>query len=112
MPIYVYGMNHRSAPLEVRERVAFPEEAVGDAVGRLIRAGSVKEALVLSTCNRTEILAHGVDAGAGEALKQFLIDERRVSGDDLERHCYLLADGEAVRHVFRVASSLDSMILG
>ncbi len=112
MPIYIYGMNHASAPLEVRERVAFPETALDEAVGRLVHAAPVKEGLILSTCNRTEILVHAPDAGAPEAVRRFLVEERRVTGELLERHCYLHRDEDAVRHVFRVASSLDSMVLG
>ena len=112
MPIYVYGMNHASAPLDVRERVAFPEEGLDEAVGRLVRSGPVREGLILSTCNRTEILVHAGDANTGEALRRFLAGERSVPEEELERHCYLHADRDAVRHVFRVSSSLDSMILG
>ncbi|HKN47670.1 MAG TPA: glutamyl-tRNA reductase [Candidatus Polarisedimenticolia bacterium] len=112
MPIYLYGMNHQSAPLAVRERVAFPGGDLGDAVGRLVRVASVHEGLILSTCNRTEILVHAAAEGVGEALKRFVVGERRVSEDELDRHCYLRADGEAVRHLFRVASSLDSMVVG
>lgn len=111
MPIYVYGMNHSSAPLEVRERMAFPEDGLAEAVGRLVAIGPIKEGLILSTCNRTEIVVHAA-ADATGALKGFLVDERRAASDELDRHCYLRADGEAVRHLFRVASSLDSMILG
>jgi glutamyl-tRNA reductase len=112
MPIYVYGMNHGSASLELRERVAFPEAGLQDAVGRLVRAPEVREGVIVSTCNRTEVLVHAPAADAGVALRRFLSAERGVSLEDLERHCYLHADQEAVRHMFRVASSLDSMVLG
>ncbi len=113
MAIVVYGMNHVSAPLDVREKVTFPPEDLVGAVTRLVQAGPVNEGLILSTCNRTELLVNAPAAGeAGEALKRFLAGERRVSGDELERHCYLHAERDAVRHVFRVASSLDSMIVG
>ena len=112
MPIVVYGMNHQSAPLDVRERVAFPEDRLEQAVARLLRVAPVKECLILSTCNRTEIVAHADGGEAHEAIRRFLVGERGVSEEDLERHCYLHADREAVRHVFRVASSLDSMVVG
>jgi glutamyl-tRNA reductase len=112
MPIYLYGMNHVSAPLEVRERVVFPEGGLEGAVERLVRAGPMAEALILSTCNRTEILTHAGAPGAQASLREFLARERTVDGETLERHCYLHVDGQAVRHVFRVASSLDSMVLG
>jgi len=111
MPI-VYGMNHASAPLPVREKVAFPEQELKDAVARLRQADGVEEAFILSTCNRTEIIVHmRHDTGAG-ALSGFLARERPVSGEELERHCYLYTEREAVRHVFRTAASLDSMVVG
>jgi glutamyl-tRNA reductase len=112
MSILVYGLNHRSAPLEVRERLVFPPEELAEAVTRLVRTAAIEEGLILSTCNRTEILASARAAGAGEGLKRFLAGERRVTAEELERHCYLHSEKEAVRHVFRVASSLDSMIVG
>jgi glutamyl-tRNA reductase len=113
MAIVIYGMNHASAPLEVREKATFPPDDLDGAVRRLLRTGPVTEGLILSTCNRTELLVTAPVAGeAGEALRRFLTGERRVTGEELERHCYLHAEGNAVRHVFRVASSLDSMIVG
>ncbi len=111
MPI-VYGMNHASAPLPVREKVAFPEQELKDAMRRLRQADGVEEAFILSTCNRTEIIVHmRQDTGPG-ALARFLASERQVSGEELERHCYLYTEREAVRHVFRTAASLDSMVVG
>lgn len=112
MLILLYGMNHSSAPIELRERVAVPSGQLVDAVRRLVRLDSIEEGLILSTCNRTELLAKGRDETAGRALKEFLLEERRVTEEELEQHCYLYAGREAVRHIFRVASSLDSMVLG
>jgi glutamyl-tRNA reductase len=112
MPILLYGMNHVSAPLDVRERVAFPPAELVAAVGRLVRSEPVAEGLILSTCNRTELLVHARADRAGQALRLFLAEERQVSEDLLERHCYLRRDEGAVHHVFRVACSLDSMIVG
>src|SRR5712691_1712276 len=105
MPIVVYGMNHQSAPLDVRERVAFPEDRLDEAVARLVRTAPVKEGLILSTCNRTEIVVHAAQGETRGAIRRFLVGERGVSEEELDRHCYLHADREAVRHVFRVASS-------
>ncbi len=112
MPILLYGMNHVSAPVDVRERVAFPAAELTGAVGRLARFEPVAEGLILSTCNRTELLVHARADRAGESLRTFLAAERRLEPDLLERHCYLHRDDKAVRHVFRVAASLDSMVLG
>jgi glutamyl-tRNA reductase len=111
MPI-VFGMNHRSAPLAVRERVAFPEAAIGDAVARLRGVTGVEEALLLSTCNRTELIVTTQVADAGAILAGFLRAERPVTAEELERHCYVHRGHEAVRHVFRTTSSLDSMVIG
>lgn len=111
MPI-VYGMNHASAPLPVREKVAFPEDGIRDAVARLRQAAGVEEALLLSTCNRTELIVSMRAADAAATLAGFLLRERPVTAEELERHCYLHTGAEAVRHVFRTTSSLDSMVVG
>ncbi|MGH2670014.1 MAG: glutamyl-tRNA reductase, partial [bacterium] len=112
MPILVYGMNHESAPIDVREKTAFPPEDLGAAVTRLVRSGRADEGVIVSTCNRTEIVAAARGDAAAEGLREFLSQERGVSREDLERHCYAHSGSPAVRHVFRVASSLDSMIVG
>lgn len=111
MPI-VYGMNHSSAPLPVREKVAFPPQALRDAMARLKGADGVAEALILSTCNRTDLIVQMSPDKAPGVLTSFLMRERPVSGEELERHCYLHVEREAVRHVFRTAASLDSMVVG
>jgi len=86
MPV-VYGMNHASAPLTVRERVAFPEPVIRDAVVRLRRTAGVEEALILSTCNRTELIVSMQPDEAPGTLARFLASERPISRDELERHC-------------------------
>src|SRR5213594_3802939 len=111
MPI-VYGMNHASAPLPVREKVAFPVEGLKEALARLKGTDGVEESVILSTCNRTEIIVQMDPGQAPAMLAAFLLRERPVSGEELERHCYLYIDREAVRHVFRTAASLDSMVVG
>jgi glutamyl-tRNA reductase len=112
MAILLYGANHRSAPLEFRERLVVPEGDLAAAVHRLIGREGIDEGLILSTCNRTELLVHGAGPAAGEILREFLRAQSRAEPADLDRHCYLHADREAVRHLFRVACSLDSMIVG
>jgi glutamyl-tRNA reductase len=112
MPILLYGMNHVSAPVDLRERIAVPSDELVGTLERLVRSDGIEEGLILSTCNRTEVLVNSRDENASGRVKTFLQEERHIGESELERHCYLHADQEAVRHVFRVASSLDSMVVG
>ena len=105
-------MSHRSAPVEVRERVAFPPCAGRKFLRRLKNEGVVAEAVVLSTCNRTEVYAVVEDEGARGRLLDLLAQDRGVERASLERDTYWLTDAAAVRHLYRVASSLDSMVVG
>ena len=112
MLVAVAGMNHRSAPIEVRERVAFPPCAGRDFVRRLVEEDVAGEAVLLSTCNRTEVYLVVEDEGARSGVLDLLAEDRGVSKESLERDTYWLTDAEAVRHLYRVAASLDSMVVG
>jgi glutamyl-tRNA reductase len=105
-------MNHRSAPVEVRERVAFPPCAARDFLRRITEQDVASEAVLLSTCNRTEVYAVVEDEGARSAVLDLLAEDRGVERESLERDTYWLTDAAAVRHLYRVASSLDSMVVG
>jgi glutamyl-tRNA reductase len=105
-------MSHRSAPVEVRERVAFPPCAGRSFLRRLAQEGAAAEAVLLSTCNRTEIYAVVEDDDARSRILGLLADDRGVECESLEKDTYWLTDGAAVRHLYRVASSLDSMVVG
>jgi glutamyl-tRNA reductase len=105
-------MSHRSAPIEVRERVAFAPCAARSFLVRLKEDGLVAEAVLVSTCNRTELYAVIEDEGAKARLFEALAAEKGVERDFLEWHSYWLTDDDAVRHLYRVASSLDSMVVG
>lgn len=105
-------MSHRSAPVEVRERVAFPPCAGRNFIRRLKDDGVAAEAVLLSTCNRTEVYAVVEDEGARERVLDVLAEDRGVGRASLQRDTYWLTDAEAVRHLYRVASSLDSMVVG
>lgn len=105
-------MSHRSAPIEIREKVAFSPCAARSFLRRLKEDGAVAEAVLVSTCNRTELYAVVEDEGARGRLFDALAAEKGVERDFLEQHSYWLADDEAVRHLYRVASSLDSMVVG
>lgn len=109
--IGIVGLSHRTAPIEVRERMAFAAEALPDALKRLVAVPGIGEAMIVSTCNRVEVYA-GFDADdALDAVKRFLVDERGL-GRELYAHLYVHDGAEALRHLFRVAASLDSMVVG
>lgn len=113
MPVVVLGLNHRTAPVTVRERFAFAEGEIPDVLGRLRAAGFLEESVILSTCNRVELYAAGPLA-AEETLRQlrdFLLRDRRIEGDPGDAF-YRHADTDCVEHLFKVASGLDSMLLG
>ena len=117
MALLTLGLNHNTAPVALREKLAFPtKEAIGTALSDL--RGHLRslapEAAILSTCNRTEIYCK-TDAPdeAGQALTEWIGRHRGVDGEgNLAEHLYLLPNQGAVRHAFRVASGLDSMVLG
>jgi glutamyl-tRNA reductase len=113
MAIVVAGLNHRSSPVSVRECFAFSEAAVPQALERLRASGILREAVILSTCNRVEIYGE-TGLAAGEAftgLRGFLTSFHQYSGT-LEDELYTHAEPESVHHLFRVASGLDSLVLG
>ncbi|MDQ3436900.1 MAG: glutamyl-tRNA reductase [Actinomycetota bacterium] len=112
MLVAVAGMSHRSAPVEVRERVAFPPCAGRSFLRRLKDDGVVSEAVLLSTCNRTEVYAVVEHEGARGRMLDLLAEDRGVDRASLEQDTYWLTDAQAVRHLYRVASSLDSMVVG
>src|SRR5512134_2976292 len=109
MQLFTLGLNHASAPLAIREKVAFGTEQLKRALGEIGRVKPVGEAAILSTCNRTELYC-----AAGEPTHAigWLADYHRLRPDDLGPYLYTLPREEAVRHAFRVASGLDSMVLG
>jgi glutamyl-tRNA reductase len=110
MKFQLLGVNHRTAPVEVRERLAIPESRLAEATRRLAGHPGVAEALVLSTCNRVELLTR-VQNGRAD-LRSFLGEYFGVDASAYAPHLYEREDQEVVRHVFRVAASLDSMIVG
>lgn len=112
MRLLTLGLNHRTAPVEVRERVSFSREELRSGLVNLGEYDGLSGLVVLSTCNRTEFYAAVEDHERGaEALRQFLNDLTQ-GGQDLDEYLYTYTDEEAVTHLFRVASSLDSLVLG
>jgi len=109
MPLYALGLNHATAPLRVREQVAFHADTTATALRALLCQPKIKEAAILSTCNRTEVYFNGGDAGP---VVQWLESFHRVPESSLAPYLYTLPQERAVPHAFRVASGLDSMVLG
>jgi len=113
MGIVVVGLSHRSAPIEVREKLYFPEDTIPGALGKLMSYEGIRESLIISTCNRVEIYAYVQDSTKGvDRIKQFISDYHGISREALEVSLYVYPDAQGVRHTFRVASSLDSLVLG
>jgi glutamyl-tRNA reductase len=108
MSLYALGLNHQTAPLAVRERVVFHVERLRDALIELKR-GRAREAAILSTCNRTELYVAGEEPAA---LAQWFAQYHHLQAEGLEPYLYTLPSEQAVRHAFRVACGLDSMVLG
>jgi glutamyl-tRNA reductase len=110
MRFLIPGLNHRHAPVELREQVAFTSDDLPSALAALRQTPHVREAMILSTCNRVELMvAYGEHA---PDLSEFLVQRFPVSGDELRAHLYNYQDADAVRHLFRVGASLDSMVVG
>jgi len=109
MSLYALGLNHATAPLDVREQVAFSPDALGHALRDLLRLPTVKEAAILSTCNRTEVYVYGPQP---RPIVTWLEDFHHVPKDSLSPYVFTLPREKAVTHAFRVASGLDSMVLG
>jgi glutamyl-tRNA reductase len=110
MRFQVLGVNHKTAPVEIRERLAIPESRLPDACQKLMSQPGVEEGMILSTCNRVEVVAQ-LKNGTGD-LRTFIRDYFQVDPQDFEQHLYEFREQDAVRHVFRVAASLDSMVVG
>jgi glutamyl-tRNA reductase len=110
MNFRLLGVNHNTAPVEVRERLAIRESRLPEALQQLVRTPGVEEGLILCTCNRVELLASTRNGSAD--LRGFLQNYFQLEPVDLEAHLYDFSEIDAVRHLFRVASSLDSMIVG
>ena len=110
MNFQLIGVNHRTAPVEVREQLAIPERKLPEALQQLMTIPGVAEGMILCTCNRVEILAQTKNGSTD--LRQFLHNYFSLNSESYESHLYEYRASDAVRHVFRVASSLDSMVVG
>lgn len=111
MPFFTVGISHTTAPVAIRERLSFGAEQIPDALHSMTALPGVEEATIVSTCNRTEIYAHVAD-GAGGKITDWLARTRSAGDPQVRERFYIYDGAAAARHLFRVASGLDSMILG
>lgn len=112
MRILALGLNHHTAPVEVREKLAFTENDQPQALMRLVEEYGLSEAAILSTCNRSEFYIAGDGERGLEQAQRFLADTRDVDAKQLQSHFYTLSGADAATHLFRVACGVDSLVLG
>ncbi len=119
MTLFALGLNHTTAPVSVRERVAFGEDEIAETITYLCdrysrdATGGLQEVAIVSTCNRTELYCAAENLEkARDALLDFICEKKEVQRSELEPHIYCHVDEDAAKHAFRVASGLDSMVLG
>lgn len=108
MQLTAVGLNHQTAPLSIREKLAFTAESLPEAVRNLARSKAAKEAVILSTCNRTELYC----VGETEQIIEWLAQYHNLPAEEIRPYLYTLDNNETIRHAFRVACGLDSMVLG
>ncbi|HEX8813640.1 MAG TPA: glutamyl-tRNA reductase, partial [Terracidiphilus sp.] len=107
----VFGVNHKTAPIELRERIAIGRDELAEVTRALASIPGVTECMIVSTCNRVELIT-ALDNQSDPDLTAFLRDQFKLGPNSLEGHFYQHSDKQAVRHLFRVAASLDSMVVG
>jgi glutamyl-tRNA reductase len=113
MNLTLLGINHRTAPVEVREKMNIPEARLAEAVSDLVHRAGIREGMILSTCNRVEVTTSAEDEVDAESIiRRFLADHHHSDLKQFAHFFYRLRQQDVVKHLFRVASSLDSMILG
>ena len=108
MQLTAIGLNHQTAPLSIRERLAFAAAMLPEALRELVGSRTAEEAVILSTCNRTELYC----VGEPDDIVRWLADYRKIPNSTLEPYLYRYQTEAAVRHAFRVSCGLDSMVLG
>ena len=115
MGIVLVGISHKTAPVEIRERLAFGEASVCDALHEFVDRELISEGVIVSTCNRVELIASTPQRDSGAVISHiynFLNRYHQCDSSMLSKHCYHLAGTPAIKHIFRVTSSLDSMVIG
>lgn len=112
MNLIIVGLNHKTSPIEIREKLSFPSQSIGEPLKKLLNSG-LNEGVILSTCNRVEVLAITSDMEKGVwQVKRFLSEFHGIPLEKLDEHLYVHRGEEAVKHLFRVGAGLDSMVMG
>ena len=111
MPLLTTGISHQTAPLEIREKIAIARVDNADRVRELCSLGDIEEAVIVSTCNRTEIYSIGPKSSA-EHVRQWLQKSGKLTAAEIDEHCYIREREKSVQHLFRVAGGLESLVLG
>ncbi|TPW12901.1 MAG: glutamyl-tRNA reductase [Halothiobacillaceae bacterium] len=113
MPIIALGINHKTAPVSIREKVAFAPDRLEEALRDLTTQTTIREAAILSTCNRTELVCHTDDETAGSAVViDWFRNYHKLKAEEIDPFVYIHPEHQAVHHMLRVACGLDSLILG
>lgn len=112
MPLILVGLNHRTAPVDVRERLSVPEPRLAETTRSLRAIDGVEGAAFLSTCNRVEAILSTRDEDVIESIVQWMAGRASANRAEIEKHLYILRHADVVKHLFRVTAGLDSMILG
>ncbi len=113
MNIIVVGLSHKTAPIEIREKLAFSESSLEEALRRVKELPGIRESLIISTCNRVEIYANSRDNSQGPSqLRRFISEYHQIPLEQIQEYLYSYSEQEAINHLFRVACSLDSMVVG
>ncbi len=111
MTLLAFGINHKTAPVDIREKVAFPPDSINAALQDILSCAAVSEAAIVSTCNRTELYV-GIDDESDRSVIEWFRNYHNLSAKELDPYLFLHSENAAVQHVLRVASGLDSLVLG
>ena|SRR5438477_915067 len=112
MALILVGINHRTAPVDVRERLNVPDAKLPECIASLIEIGSIDGACVISTCNRVEAIVSSPTEEVIESLVNWMAARAMTTRESIEKYLYILRHGDVVKHLFRVAAGLDSMVVG
>lgn len=110
--LYLWGLNHKTARIDMRQRFHVGKEEIPTHLSNLLKISDVREGMILSTCNRVEIVSHIESLQASEKIKNYFCEAKNLNPADVDSLTYSYQDAQAVSHIFRVASSLDSLVVG